>query len=550
MKRQAPSFHRRVTGSWVVIFFLASLIVTGAGVLIAPGQACAKDGWKALHHRHDPLVQAAIAVKNKYARGLMAHRDVLGSGVGVGADGIPVIKVYAARHGVPGIPERLESLPVQVEVTGMIKALGSTTARYRPAPIGVSTGHYQITAGTIGARVKNSGGTVFALSNNHVYANSNRAKIGDPVLQPGPYDGGTVQNDTLGTLYAYVPLDFSYSGENYVDAALALPSTGSLGNATLPDGYGTPGSEIAAEAIGLDVQKYGRTTGLTRGEIVEIDASVEVCYEVWFDVLCVTSAYFYDQIAIGPAGFSAGGDSGSLIVTADGNKPIGLLFAGSTERTFANPIDRVLAALNVSIDDSPAGNNPPAANFTYSASGLAANFSDTSTDSDGSIAAWSWNFGDGAGSAIQNPSHTYAAAGTYTVSLTVTDDDGAQNTASKPVTVGASVHVGDLDGSRILLARRQWRATVTILAHNASHKPVSGATVSGTWNAGGAISAVSCKTGSTGKCSLVKDKIDTAIGSVTFSVTGLVASGAPYDKTINHDPDGDSNGTSITIKKP
>ena len=82
------------------------------------------------------------------------------------------------------------------------------------------------------------------------------------------------------------------------------------------------------------------------------------------------------------------------------------------------------------------GNVPPAANFSFTTSGLTANFTDTSTDSDGTIASRSWNFGDGTTSTATNPSKTYAAAGTYTVTLTVTDDDGATNTKTSSVTVG------------------------------------------------------------------------------------------------------------------
>jgi serine protease len=87
------------------------------------------------------------------------------------------------------------------------------------------------------------------------------------------------------------------------------------------------------------------------------------------------------------------------------------------------------------------GNVPPAANFTFTTSGLTASFTDTSSDSDGSIAARSWNFGDGTTSTATNPSKTYAAAGTYTVTLTVTDDDGATNTRTQSVTVGTAGNV-------------------------------------------------------------------------------------------------------------
>ena len=89
-------------------------------------------------------------------------------------------------------------------------------------------------------------------------------------------------------------------------------------------------------------------------------------------------------------------------------------------------------------DDGGAVNNPPTANFTFTTSGLTASFTDTSTDSDGTIASRSWAFGDATTSTATNPSHTYAAASTYTVSLTVTDNGGATNSTSKSVTVAAT----------------------------------------------------------------------------------------------------------------
>ncbi|HVF53903.1 MAG TPA: S8 family serine peptidase [Actinomycetota bacterium] len=91
----------------------------------------------------------------------------------------------------------------------------------------------------------------------------------------------------------------------------------------------------------------------------------------------------------------------------------------------------------------PPGNAAPTANFTQSCTNLACNFTDTSTDSDGTVVAWSWNFGDGSTSTLRNPSKTYGTAGTYSVVLTVTDDDGA--TASKTASVTVTTGGGDPD---------------------------------------------------------------------------------------------------------
>jgi len=83
-----------------------------------------------------------------------------------------------------------------------------------------------------------------------------------------------------------------------------------------------------------------------------------------------------------------------------------------------------------------APNQPPTANFTSSCTGLSCNFTSTSSDPDGSVASYSWTFGDGTTSTAQNPSHSYAAGGTYAVTLRVTDNQGAQSTTTtKSVTV-------------------------------------------------------------------------------------------------------------------
>jgi PKD repeat protein len=87
-------------------------------------------------------------------------------------------------------------------------------------------------------------------------------------------------------------------------------------------------------------------------------------------------------------------------------------------------------------------NSPPTASFTKSCTDLTCKFTDTSTDSDGKIASWSWNFGDGSSSTETNPSRTYAAGGTYTVALTVTDDKGATGITSQTVTVSSSTTEG------------------------------------------------------------------------------------------------------------
>jgi PKD repeat protein len=90
---------------------------------------------------------------------------------------------------------------------------------------------------------------------------------------------------------------------------------------------------------------------------------------------------------------------------------------------------------NVTVADA---NEDPNASFTFSCTGLDCNFTDQSSDSDGSIVSRFWSFGDGSSSTAQNPSHSYSSAGVYSVKLTVTDNDGASDDQSQSVTVSAS----------------------------------------------------------------------------------------------------------------
>jgi len=385
----------------------------------------------------------AIAAADRYTAALMRNPNIVGTGVGLNEDGKPSVRLFLVTEYFEGLPDELDGVPVSTAVTGQFWARSvDRTARARPAPIGFSVGHPDITAGTLGARVTD-GTSVFILSNNHVLANSNDAEDGDPALQPGSHDGGSEPDDVIGTLYDYYEIDFD-GGDNTMDAAIAIVDGADVSGST-PDeeGYGAPSTNPVDPTIGLDVQKYGRTTGHTFGTVEDVNVTVTVCFAGF--PFCTKSATFVEQFSVTPGDFSDGGDSGSLIVTQDGNDPVGLLFAGSDTRTLANQIKLVLDTFGIAIDSTDPGDSGdpddpdpegPTASFTYSCTELACDFDGSgSTAGDEPIESYDWDFGDGTTGSGVTVSHTYGADGTYTVTLTVTDGGGLSDSTSENVTV-------------------------------------------------------------------------------------------------------------------
>ncbi|HJW74713.1 MAG TPA: hypothetical protein VJ787_03445 [Thermoleophilia bacterium] len=406
-----------------------------------------------------PGLAKAIAAQVEHNPQLLTTPGVVGTAVGLGKDGTPVVKVFTEKAGVGRLPVSVDGVPVVVQVTGKLTALkvtapnrntapvvtitsptdggqysagdlvhfaatavdkeegnlspkliwtssvvgslgtgasfdhtlsagthiitaSATDSRRktgtdsvtvtvagtpgqpkttdvwaRPVPTGVSTGNYQsASAGTIACRVVDAAGNVYALSNTHVYAPNDidgQGEIGDIVTQPGLYDVPTHLFDPslrLGQVTAYKPIDGSIFAFNDIDAAIALTDLNSLGNGTPAalGGYGVPSKVTKAAALNMAVQKFGRSTLLTKGAITGINATMAVGYaDDWY-------AWFSGQIVVETSSaFIQPGDSGSLVVTDDVNaNPVGLLFAGNADGTMAivNPIDAVLQYFDVTID--------------------------------------------------------------------------------------------------------------------------------------------------------------------------------------------------------
>lgn len=251
---------------------------------------------------------------------------------------------------------------VRVPVTDLEPMMASPqllARRVRPAEGGYSVGHFGITAGTIATCVYDilpGGGTnppthgigvpprFYILSNNHVLANSNAAAPGDPILQPGPIDGGTFPLDRIAALSRFIPITFEPPvpralHRNLVDAAVAEVAFHDADRELHWIGNVRGWRRRANVTVGTLVKKVGRTTNLTLGRITAVNVTIDVGFGVGV-------ARFQDQIVT--TNISAGGDSGSLVVTHD-NVALGLLFAGSPVATILNQIEHVRALLRIEV---------------------------------------------------------------------------------------------------------------------------------------------------------------------------------------------------------
>lgn len=229
----------------------------------------------------------------------------------------------------------LEGLPIKIQEVGEIRPIALRTDKWRPAPGGVSIGHYQITAGTLGSTVYKDGQKMI-LSNNHVLANCGNAEIGDDIYQPGPYDGGS-ETDKIGELFDFIPIVFGDSeNPNFVDCALCKPTNEADVLDSIID-LDYPNGKKEAEINEL-VTKSGRTTGTTEKPIIAFSGIISINYGVGV-------AYFDDQILTDCQ--SAGGDSGSLLIDKETKEAVGLLFAGSFSITVFNRATKVAELLNI-----------------------------------------------------------------------------------------------------------------------------------------------------------------------------------------------------------
>ena len=329
--------------------------------------------------------------KSKYERQLLSKQNVVGVMTGHKVRGgerinelsiVCLVEKKLAAETMQKkelIPTTIQDFPTDVIQVGKLRAFDiDKKARHRPCPMGTSGGHLQVTAGTNGELLKErNSGKLCIGTNNHVGANSNDARIGDPYLQPAVYDGGRYPDDVIGHLLKFIPIVFEDEQggcgtarflssifnfftrsigsktrlisvlrsrkDNLVDAAMIEVNARDVKSDIV--GIGVPKGAREAR-LDMLVQKSGRTTCHTTGGIITgIDATVgPVSYGPG------KNAYFKDQVIISKEGFSAGGDSGSLILDTEGYA-VGKLFAGSeTENiTIANHIHHYLDLLEADL---------------------------------------------------------------------------------------------------------------------------------------------------------------------------------------------------------
>jgi len=322
-----------------------------------------------------------MQVQDRSTVALMAHPEVIGTAVTLDEAGRPAMMVLVTtEQAARGVPATLENVPVKVVLTDPIVAVkgppgggggggggGGNSVDHQaiqtpPIQLGTSGGwRYDLAngyccGGTLGSLIQ-VGGQLRILSNYHVLeaditngGNGQQASNGDPVIQPALIDIGC----NAGQAQNVATLVVSHSLPNSnVDASTATIIPGMVDPSGAILEIGTLSSQTAAAAIGQDVKKSGRTTGLSRSSVDGLNATVSISYE---DECAGGSAFsktFTGQIIIANRGskFLAGGDSGSLMVEDVTSNPraVGLLFAGSSSLAVANPIDEVLDFFNATM---------------------------------------------------------------------------------------------------------------------------------------------------------------------------------------------------------
>ncbi len=284
-------------------------------------------------------LRAVVAQPNVVAVGI-AEKETDGQLTGELA-----LTFYVEKKGdVPAaeaVPTNLPGALVRRDVATDVVELGvirpETLVQKTPVVPGFSIGHRDITAGTLGA-ILGPRSRPRILSNSHVLADSGLAAVGDPILYPGPLDGGAA-GDVVARMAYFVPFDTSGAFVNTMDAAVAtvVPERRAELRSRIAFLGVVPGGTAVATR-GMKVAKAGRTTGLTHGEVRDVNFRFVLDYGG-----SVGSVGFADQVLC--TRYSDGGDSGSLVMEDGTDHVVGLHFAGANGGSVFSPIRPILRAV-------------------------------------------------------------------------------------------------------------------------------------------------------------------------------------------------------------
>jgi hypothetical protein len=321
-------------------------------------------------------VRAVIAVQNEVTADWMRQPEILGTAVGINANGAAALTVFVDRDAgnagevIRNLPSELRGIAVQVELTDKFRAMvgkpGSgvshTAIQTPPIQLGTSGGWSKDLAngyccgGTLGSLIQ-IGSTQYILSNYHVFesdivpgGNGIVATNGDPIIQPGLIDVSCNASNaqTVGTLVKRSSLP----GSN-VDCSTAQVVSGMVRTDGSILEIGTISKTTVAAFINQAVKKSGRTTGLSRSSVSGLNATISVTYDNECAGGTAFTKTFTGQIVVANRGskFLNSGDSGSLMVEDVTTNPhaVGLLFAGSSTSAIANPIGEVLSFLGATM---------------------------------------------------------------------------------------------------------------------------------------------------------------------------------------------------------
>ncbi|WP_054974564.1 hypothetical protein [Paenibacillus sp. A3] len=282
---------------------------------------------------------AALRMKRKMAARLLKKNGVHGVGIGYRDPANPkkgaAVIIYTDKVSSAGlglIPAMFAAkakgkgaaVPIRIVKTGKIRAHADYSGRIRPVPPGYSVGTAK-GSGSAGLIVTNGSETAnrYLLSNNHVL-NPNNTNSATETIQPGGADGGRPGTDRIGRLYRYVKLE--RSKDNFMDAALSVPTNNRLLNPNYPTVGAIPGYATSYR-VGEQFKKVGRTTGLVNGSVESIDTDIQIDYGGRLGVL-----NFKNQTVIrGTTPISLAGDSGSVWLRHSDNYAAVVNFAGSSD---------------------------------------------------------------------------------------------------------------------------------------------------------------------------------------------------------------------------